>query len=48
MYEDAELEPLLDQDWCQTQEELTHTLGVTQQAISHRLKSSGMIQKQGN
>ena len=38
----------LDQDSCQTQEELAGTLGVTQQAISHRLKSFGMIQKQGN
>ena len=48
IYEDAELEALLDQDSCQTQEELALTLGVTQQAISHRLKSLGMIQKQGN
>ena len=48
MYEVAELEALLDQDSCQTQEELAHTLGVTQQAISHRLKSLGIIQKQGN
>lgn len=48
VYEDAELEALLDQDSCQTQEELALTLGVTQQAISHRLKSLGMIQKQGN
>ena len=28
--------------------ELAHTLGVTQKAISHRLKSLGMIKKQGN
>ena len=48
MYEDAELEGLLDQDSSQTQEELARTLGVTQQAISHRLNSSEMIQKQGN
>ena len=46
VYKDLELEALLDQGSCQTQEELTHTLGVTQQAISHRLKSLGMIQKQ--
>ena len=46
VYEDAELEALLDEDSCQTQEALT--LGVTQPAISHRLKSLGMIQKQGN
>ena len=36
VYEDAELEALLDQDLCQTQEELAPTLGETQQAISHR------------
>ena len=45
VYEDAELEALLDQDSCQTQEKLERTLGVTQQAISHSLKSLGMIQK---
>ena len=28
---------LLDQDSCQTQEELARTLGVTQPTISHRL-----------
>ena len=43
-----ELEALLDEDSCQTQKELALTLGATQQAISHRLKSLGMIQKQGN
>ena len=51
MYEDAELEALLDEDSCQRalgQEALALTLGVTQPAISHRLKSLGMIQKQGN
>ena len=48
VYEDAELESLLDEDSCQTQEALARTLGVTQPAISHRLKSLGMIQKQGN
>ena len=37
-----------DQDSCQTQEELARTLGLTQQAISHRLESLGMIYKQGN
>ena len=45
--EDAELEALLDQDSCQTQEELAGSLGVTQQAIS-KLKVMGVIQKQGN
>ncbi|GFV19778.1 mariner Mos1 transposase [Trichonephila clavipes] len=47
-FEDAELEALLDQDLCQTQQELSGSLGVTQQAISKRLKVMGMIQKQGN
>ncbi|GFT03356.1 mariner Mos1 transposase [Trichonephila clavipes] len=48
VFEDAELEALLDQDSCQTQQELVGSLGVTQQAISKRLKVMGMIQKQGN
>ena len=38
----------MDEDSCQTQKELALTLGVTQQTISYRLKSLGMIQKQGN
>ena len=37
----------LDEDSCQTQKELAFT-GVTQQTISYRLKSLGMIQKQRN
>ncbi|GFV06996.1 mariner Mos1 transposase [Trichonephila clavipes] len=48
VFEDAELEALLDQDSCQTQQELAGSLRVTQQAISKRLKVMGMIQKQGN
>ncbi|UYV70361.1 hypothetical protein LAZ67_7002670 [Cordylochernes scorpioides] len=47
-FEDAELEALLDEDSSQTQEERSETLGVTQQAISNRLKVMGMVQKQGN
>ncbi|UYV67982.1 SETMAR [Cordylochernes scorpioides] len=47
-FEDAELEALLDEDSSQTQEELAETLGVTQQAISNRLKVMGRGQKQGN
>ncbi|UYV80921.1 SETMAR [Cordylochernes scorpioides] len=47
-FEDAELEALLDEDSSQTQEELAETSGVTQQAISNRLKVMGMVQKQGN
>ncbi|GFV76785.1 mariner Mos1 transposase [Trichonephila clavipes] len=48
VFEDAELEALLDLDSFQTQQELAGSLGVTQQAISKRLKVMGMIQKQGN
>ncbi|GFT28201.1 mariner Mos1 transposase [Trichonephila clavipes] len=48
VFEDAELEALLDQDSCQMQQELSGSLGVTQQDISKRLKVMGMIQKQGN
>ena len=47
-FEDKELEALLDEDPTQTQEELADTLGVTQQVVFVRLKSMGMIQKQGN
>ena len=48
VFEDAELEALLEQDSYQNQEELARSLGVTQQAFSKRLKAMGMIQKQGN
>ena len=47
-FEDKELEELLDEDCCQTQEELAESLGVTQTAISKGLKAAGYIQKQGN
>ena len=47
-FEDEELEALLDEDYCQTQEKLAESLGVTQVDISKRLKAAGCIQKQGN
>lgn len=47
-FEDEELEALLDQDSCQTQEELAESLGVDQATISRRLKALGFIQKMGN
>jgi len=47
-FKDKELETLLEEDQSQTQEELTESLGVTQQAVSVRLRAMGMIQKQGN
>jgi len=46
VFKDAELEALLHEDSCQTQEEFAGSLGVTQQAISKRLKAMAMIQKQ--
>lgn len=46
-FEDEELEALLEEDSCQTEEMLAESLGVTQQAISHRLKLLGYLQKQG-
>ena len=47
-FEDEELEALLDEDCCRTQEELAESLGITQAAISKRLKAAGYNQKQGN
>ena len=45
-FEDTDLEALLDEDPCQTQEEPS-SLEVTRQTISKRLHALGMIQKQG-
>ena len=39
-FKDEELEALLDENCCQTQEELAESLGVTQAAISERLKAA--------
>jgi len=46
-FENKELEAF-EEDQSQTQEELVKSLGVTQQAVSVRLRAMGMIQKQGN
>ncbi|GBP65039.1 Mariner Mos1 transposase [Eumeta japonica] len=46
IYEDAELKELLEDDSYQTQKELALTLEVTQQAVSCRFKSLGIIHKQ--
>jgi len=48
IFKGAELETLFHEDSCQAQEELAESLGVTQQAISKRLKTVEMIQKQEN
>jgi len=47
-FEDKELEALLEENQRQTQDELAESLGVTQQAVSVRLRAMGMIQKQRN
>lgn len=47
-FKDEELETLLESNSCQTQQELADSLGVSRQAISHRLKALGMVQTQGN
>ena len=46
--EDEEFEKLLDEDPCQTQDELAESLGVDRSTISRRLHAMGMISKQGN
>ena len=47
-FEDEELESLLDEDPCQTLQDLVESLGVYFSIVSKRLKVMGMIQKQGN
>ena len=46
-FQNKELEALLE-DQNQTQEEFAESLGVTEQAVSARLRAMGIIQKQGN
>ncbi|GBP45668.1 Mariner Mos1 transposase [Eumeta japonica] len=46
IYEDAELEELLEEDSSQIEKELALTLEVTQKAVSRHLISLGMIHKQ--
>ena len=48
IFEDSELEALIAEDSCQTQEELAESLGVTQKAISKCLEAIRMIQNQGS
>ncbi|GFT70079.1 mariner Mos1 transposase [Trichonephila clavipes] len=45
--EDAELQALLDEDDCQTQEHLAEQLNVDQSTVSRRLKAMGKIIKVG-
>lgn len=47
-FQDKDLVTLLEQDSCQTQLELADSLGVTQAAISKRLKALGMIRVKAN
>lgn len=47
-FEDEELESLLNVDQCQTLQELSESLGVDESTVSKRLKTMGLIQKQGN
>ena len=44
-FEDEELEALLDEDCCKTQEELAESLGLTQAAISKTFKSNRIHSK---
>lgn len=47
-FEDEELETLLQDDPCQTLEQLSESLNVAISTVSDRLHAIGMIQKQGN
>jgi len=47
-FEDEELEELVDQDPCQTLQELSESLNVDKSTVSRRLHSIGLVQKLGN
>lgn len=47
-FQDEELEGLLNENSCQTLDELSASLGVDDTTVSKRLKGLGMIQKQGH
>lgn len=46
-FDDDELMALLNEDPCQTTTQLAESLGVSHPAISRRLNTLGMVQKQG-
>ena len=47
IFEDQQLQDLLDDDPSQSQKQLAETLQVAQQTISYRLKAMGKIMKEG-
>lgn len=47
-FEDEELEALLNEDSCQTLQELSESLGVDLSTVGKRIKAMGMIHKQGH
>lgn len=47
-FEDEDLKTLLNEDSCQTQEQLAESLEVDRSTVAIRLQELGMIQKQGN
>nr|KAF6392649.1 hypothetical protein mPipKuh1_007835 [Pipistrellus kuhlii] len=46
-FEDQQLQALLDEDACQTQNQLAERLNVAQQTISNHLQAMGKILKEG-
>lgn len=47
IFNDAELQALLDQDDTQTQKKLAEQLNVTEQTVSDRLREMGLIRRAG-